>query len=304
MKTLNLIFLISLFLIITACNPDKGSVYELYYLGGQSNMDGFGYVSELPEGMIYSESEIFIFHGNTSADDMPVDGKGIWAPLSTGHGTGFSSDGIINTYSDRFGVEISFGIQMKKLNPDSKIAIIKYSRGGTSIDAEAGNNSGNWDPHYQNGEGINQYDHFMATVKNSLDIDDIDGDGRDDILIPSGIIWMQGESDADVNEEIANRYFENLSELMNLIRDAFGDKKIPVVIGRISDSGNDPSGKVWEFGDIVRKAQHNFSEKDPNAAIVVSTDSYGYSDPWHYDSKGFIDLGYKFAIALDSLINN
>ena len=33
----------------------------------------------------------------------------------------------------------------------------------------------------------------------------IDGDGPDDKLVPSGVVWMQGESDADVTEEIAER---------------------------------------------------------------------------------------------------
>lgn len=88
---------------------------------------------------------------------------------------------------------------------------------------------------------------------------------------------------------------------MQLIRKALGDKNLPIVIGRISDSGNDSSRIVWEYGDILLKAQHQFAEDDPNAAIVTSTDSYNYSDPWHYDSNGFIDLGARFAITLDSL---
>jgi len=34
---------------------------------------------------------------------------------------------------------------------------------------------------------------------------------------------------------------------------------------------------------------------------VASTDAYGYSDPWHYDSAGYLDLGTQFAIAVYEL---
>ena len=50
-------------------------------------------------------------------------------------------------------------------------------------------------------------------------------------------------------------------------------------------------GKVWHFGQIVRQAQADFVRKDKHAAIVISTDEYKYSDPWHYDSAGYLDLG-------------
>jgi len=37
---------------------------------------------------------------------------------------------------------------------------------------------------------------------------------------------------------------------------------------------------------------------DENAPIGISTDEYNYSDPWHYDSAGYLDLGEKFADAV------
>ncbi|HDZ40195.1 MAG TPA: hypothetical protein ENH59_00725 [Bacteroidetes bacterium] len=287
--------------IISGCDNKRASEFNLYYLGGQSNMEGYGYCSELPDSLNGTFDNILIFHGNSSPDGEEPDGKGIWAPLRPGHGGGFVSDGVNNNYSDRFGCELSFGLKIKELNSGTRIALLKYARGGTSIDEEAAGNFGSWDPQYLDGAGINQYDHFLAAVDNALSIKDIDGDGKEDRLIPSGIIWMQGESDAAFTEEIAARYYDNLDELMKLLREALGDPTIPVVIGRISDSGNNPSGKVWEFGETVRRAQHEFAEKDPDAAIVTTTDNYSYSDPWHYDSDAYIDLGRAFALALDSL---
>jgi hypothetical protein len=45
----------------------------------------------------------------------------------------------------------------------------------------------------------------------------------------------------------------------------------------------------------VQYAQEKYAKTDRNAAIVRSTKFYKYSDPWHYDSYGYIDLGEKFA---------
>ena len=112
---------------------------------------------------------------------------------------------------------------------------------------------------------------------------------------------MQGESDASYGEDIANRYFSNLKRLMDLIRAALRADDLPVVIGKISDSGNNADGKVWEYGELVQFAQEKYAKTDGNAAIVRSTRYYQYSDPWHYDSKGYIDLGQKFAEAIYKL---
>ena len=120
---------------------------------------------------------------------------------------------------------------------------------------------------------------------------DIDNDGKADRLIPAGIIWMQGESDAS-ERKIAKRYKDNLTLLMYLIRKELGDMETKVVVGQIAD------WKVWPHRKIVRKAQVDFVNEDHNAILVTSTDMYDNSDPWHYDSKGYLDLGVRFADAV------
>ena len=266
-------------------------------------MDGYGYVNQLPAELNKPVDGVMIFHGNTSPDGAAVDGKGLWAQLKPGHGVGFRSDGKTVTYSSRFGAELTFALEMKKLYPNSNIAIIKYSRGGTSIHKDAAGNFGCWEPDYINesksNKYVNQYDHFLATVRNATAVSDIDKDGQPDKLVPCGIVWMQGESDANYTEAIAKSYEANLKRLMDLIRAAFRADDMPVVIGRISDSGKDK--KIWKHGDVVRQAQKDYVEKDVAAALVTSTDSYGYSDPWHYDSKGYVDLGVQFAKALNGI---
>lgn len=271
--------------------------FHVYYLGGQSNMDGYGVVKELPEDLKNGVPGVWIFHGNMGKDGTPPDGRGLWSPLKAGHGRNFSSDGTANKYSDRFGAELTFARRLRELYPNRNIALIKYSRGGTSIDsaAPAATRFGCWDPDWQGGQGagkgINQYDHFLATLAAARKDDDIDNDGETDRLIPAGIVWMQGESDAQT-KDVAEQYKENLTELMGLIRQALGDENTRVVIGRITD------WKVWTHGDIVRAAQAAFVESDANAALVTTTDKYGNSDPWHYDTAGYLDLGKQFADAV------
>ncbi|MDW5288900.1 sulfatase-like hydrolase/transferase [Formosa sp. PL04] len=105
------------------------------------------------------------------------------------------------------------------------------------------------------------------------------------------------------DEEVASRYYFNLKRLMDLFRDTFRDNYLPVVIGKISDSGNDKDGTVWDYGELVQYAQEKYAKLDDNASIVRSTKDYDYSDSWHYDSKGYIDLGEKFAEAVFYLNN-
>jgi len=42
MKNTHSIFLFIVIIIISSCDSEKGTEYKLFYLGGQSNMDGCG----------------------------------------------------------------------------------------------------------------------------------------------------------------------------------------------------------------------------------------------------------------------
>lgn len=264
-------------------------------------MDGFGLNVEVPDSITSRLDNVWIFHGNPAPDGDKNGGLGMWAPLLPGHGWEFSHDDGRNNLSDYFGLELSFAERLREYYPDDKIAIVKYSRGGTSIDSLAAAQYGSWDPGYQRGGGINQYDHFLRTVNLALSDDDIDNDGTPDRLIPSGIIWFQGESDARFTEDIARRYYDNLQRLVGLMRAAFHNDELPVVVVKISDSGNTESGKAWRHGELVQYAQERFVRSDRNAVIVRSTQSYGYYDAYHYDSKGYIDLGARCAEAIYQL---
>lgn len=303
MKTITTILLLVFLLPFPATGQQKikKDTIKVFYLGGQSNMDGYGLNAELPDSLRSGVKNVWIFHGNPAGDDAKNGGQGTWETLKPGHGGGFVFDGKKNKLSKRFGPELSLAWKLQQLYPNEKIALIKYSKGGSSIDSVAARNFGCWEPDYRGRNGINQYDHFLTTITKAFAVDDINGDGRADYLKPCGILWMQGESDGHVSEAVAKRYYTNLNRLMELIRAALRVDNLPVVLGKISDSGNHKSGKVWPYGDLVEYAQEKYAKTDGNAAIVRSTDAYSYSDPWHYDSKGYIDLGIQFAVKIYTL---
>ncbi|WP_179004561.1 sialate O-acetylesterase [Winogradskyella forsetii] len=286
--------------VLISQNTAKNDI-KVFLLAGQSNMDGYGYIKDLPDSLDTEFKNVFIYHGNSLPDEEDNGGLGKWEALKPGHGVNFSSTTDKNNLSDRFGIELSFAKKLQEYYPNQKLAFIKYSRGGTSIDSLAAGSFGSWEADFKGSNGINQYDNALNTIRLALKTKDIDGDGKDDDLIPAGIIWMQGESDASYSEEIAANYYSNLKRLMDLLRASLRTDDLPVVIGKISDSWNDSDGKVWDYGELVQYAQEKYAKEDKNATIVRSTRYYKYSDKWHYDSDGYIDLGEKFADAIYQL---
>jgi len=283
--------------LVSICQQVKKDTFRLFFLGGQSNMEGHGLNAELPDSLLTVYKNVWIFNGYPAPDEDKKGGLSKWDILKPGHGAGFFSDGINNKLSAKFGVELSFAKRLQELYPNDKIALIKYARGGSSIDSLAAREYGSWEFDYRGTTGINQFDHFLTTVNGALQLSDIDGNGVEDVLIPQGIIWMQGESDA-FNEQVALRYYDNLKRLMDLIRATFRIDDLPVVLGKISDSGKDNNGKTWSYGELVQYAQEKYAKTDKKATIARSTGYYKYSDPYHYDSNGYIDLGVKFAEAI------
>lgn len=276
----------------------EGTTYHVYFLGGQSNMDGYGYVDDLGPDEAGPHDAIRLFAGNSVPDGDPRGGRGLWAPLGPGFGLGFTSDGDTNYPSNRFGPELTFGLQIAGLRPDHNIAIIKYSRGGSSLSLDAPN-YGTWHPDF--GDGNNQYDNALTALRTAFAAGDIDNDGTIDQLVPAGIVWMQGESDA-INEGPALVYEQNLERMMGLLRAAMRVDDLPVVIGRITDSGMDEDGKVMDYIELVQAAQAAWVASDACAAYVTEIDDYEHSeDAWHYVSESYLRMGRAFAEAMHAL---
>ncbi|MEO1534996.1 MAG: sialate O-acetylesterase [Planctomycetota bacterium] len=285
-----------------ACAQASADDFYVYFLAGQSNMVGFGTSTDLPGELAEPMPGVYIF-APAQADDGAAPPSATWQPLQPGFGDGYTTDPAGQPMlGTRFGPAITFAARLRDLRPGENIAIIKYAKNGSGLDVRS-NQFGTWDPNdtRANVGGINQYDHALAAIASAFADGDINDDGTPDRLIPAGIVWMQGESDATLSVA-AEDYAENLAEILGLFRGVFGVEDLPAVIGRISDSGvRNGTDPVWPHGDTVRAAQHAVAKADPRTAIVTSTDSYDYSDRFHYDSAGYIDLGQRFAEAINTL---
>jgi hypothetical protein len=303
-----LCFLLAGLILMSSCTSKTDPVetanirtVHVYLLAGQSNMDGLGLISELPDAYKAPFEGVLIYNPNRRNDQDSIEDEGFWDALQPGHGSGYGFDSTGHKFSDKFGIELSFARTMREFQPEQAIALFKYAKGGASIHPDAANIYGSWNPDFDRGNGINQWDHFEHHFKRAMSVTDIDGDGVEEKLVPAGILWLQGESDAVYTEEIAMQYGANLANLMSKMRELAGDPQLPIVIARISESMQGPNGVLLTYGDIVRQAQASFAESDPYAAYIDAPDGHGWLDPWHYDSKTYLDLGVSFAKSILTL---
>lgn len=288
----------------------EAKVYRLYYLGGQSNMNGVGLTADLPEELHQPVAGVMIYEGATGPDGVaPVNGRGRWDILEPGP-------------DPTFGPEISFGREILRQHPNENIALLKVARGGSALDVEAAFEFGSWAPDYNGGEGpgqgINIYDHFLAAVRHATAVRDIDGDGTDDILVPAGIVWVHGETEAGRGSEAAaRRYKGNLKQFMDLARAALRIDDLPVVISEVGDSGMieeamtlfgddfgyepGPNGEFYKHAPIILGAQAAFVDGDANAALVSADGVEFGSDGVHYNAAGLVELGHRLATAMAEL---
>ena len=164
-------------------------------------MEGHGLNDELPDSLRSISKNVWIFHGYPIGDENLQGGLGKWEVLLN-QATEQASCQMGCATSTLKNLDLNFLLarKLEQLYPGEKIALIKYARGGSSIDSLAAREYGSWEIDFRGTHGINQFDHFLTTVKGALSTTDIDGNGMEEIWVPAGIIWMQGESDATLRK--------------------------------------------------------------------------------------------------------
>ena len=115
--------LLALATLLIACNSSKElDIWKVYYFGGQSNMDGYGFNDQLPDSLKKMIPNSMIFNGKRDNEGSLNGGIGIWSYIEPGHGNMFQTDGVSNSLSKMFGPELSFADKM--IQSAGKIAII------------------------------------------------------------------------------------------------------------------------------------------------------------------------------------
>ena len=239
-----------------------GEHYDIYLLAGQSNMDGRGLASELSDELKKPMEQAIIFYRNPKTE-----GEG-WQPLSPKF-----SVAPKKYKGATFGMEIGFAQTMIKAHPDTKLALIKGSQGGTNLRSDW--KPGNKDDSESQGP---LYREFVSTIQMATD----KLTKRGDTYTIRGFLWHQGESDS---KNGAKKYRARLEQLLVRIREDVGVPNLPAVVGEVVDNGK---------RDAVRKAIQNVANASPTVGLV-SSEGTKTSDPGtHFDTDSQLLMGNRY----------
>jgi hypothetical protein len=261
-----------------ATNPPLpgASHWEVYLLGGQSNMDGRAGANQLS--------------GDLAAWSMPQTNVRIWYanplnynhPLTPNYNTGWQvlepgfsvpSDFPPSPVpSPCFGPELSFVTSLAAANPDLHVALIKVTQGGTDLNTE-------WNPF-----GGYMYVCLTNTARAALEA--LATEGASYTL--RGMIWHQGEN--DTSGTAATNYETNLTQFITAVRRDFGVTNLPFVVGELATNQSTYT--------IVRQAQLNVAQKVPYVGFA-SSDALQTIDRVHFDAAGAVSMGQRMAAALE-----
>lgn len=250
----------------------KGGEYDLYLLAGQSNMDGRGKEANLNADQRAPSRHAIIFYRN------PPHSSDGWKPLTPGYSIAPGYKGQLP--STTFGPELGFIEAMHKTQPDRKFALIKGSKGGSSLEKD-------WNPGSK-GDSKTQgprYRHFIETI--GLAKAALKKDGHTAKL--KGILWHQGESDSKASTE---DHIRRLTRFIARLREDLGEPELPFIIGEVFDNGQ---------RDQVRSALLKVSETAPHCGFASAANLTTWDPGTHFDAKSQLILGERFATALQKL---
>ena len=249
--------------------------YDVYFVAGQSNAEGLGYNSDLTGALAsYAAPQqgVKIFYVNPTNQDPvnPAYNTG-WTTLAPGFGTpvGFGS-----IPSNRFGFELSLCGSLAAHDPSRNVAIIKITRGGTSL-------STNWDP--AGGDNF-MWQTFASKVPEALSALTAGGD----TVNLRGMFWHQGESDGS-----NPTYQADLVEFIAAVRSLVGRPDLPFAMGELERDGDTLTVKGRNYQQTTMA---NVADADPDT-IVVSSAGLPTFDGTHFTSASYITFGERFAAA-------
>jgi hypothetical protein len=171
-----------------------------------------------------------------------------------------------------FGPEIYFGHTLNEALPTDTIYLVKFAVGGTSL----------WD-HWAPNTGI-WHTEFVSRATGALARLEADGVNYE----VSGMLWMQGESDAADNK--GAQYEANLLAFINDMRTRFELSDLPFYLGRIRDYYG-----TTAQNNLVRNAQVAVADST-NYVEWFDTDGFGpLIAGGHYDTNGQAQMGTTFA---------
>ena len=249
---------------------------DVHIIAGQSNAVGCTNISTLPNDFKKEtfEKAYLYQEGNFSTETFAKLVKGV----SLGMGC----------WSGQMGIE--YGISKVLNNHDDKpFALIRYAFGGSSLCYDWVPRI-NWahKPCFIGHRGFH-YMSWSKAVYNGL-MELINKGYKPTI---KSLIWMQGETDAGLNESIANEYYDSLRDLIFSMRTELNLPELKIIVGEIATKA-----PQVPYSDVVRNAQKKFCETDKNSYLVSTKDIPIGKDGLHFDGEEDIKLGEAFGKAI------
>lgn len=220
----------------------------VFVMAGQSNMAGRGMIE--PEDTITDKRILSINKdGQLILAKEPLHW---YEPERTGLDCGFS-----------------FGKSLINHLPDSiSVLLIPVAVGGSSISQWIGDSL--W-------RGIRLFSNFKEKTTIAKQHGTI-----------QGILWHQGESDA--NENDIPKYKERLSDLFYMFRTETVDNSLPILIGELGSFSKNP-----EQFKSINKAINDYSIFDKHVAVIPTGDLDHKGDSLHFNSDAQREMGKRFA---------
>ncbi len=292
---------------ISFCQPVEAGKVKVFLLGGHSNATGGGDPNGLPPELALQEDVWIWLERKEGGPD--------WVALGPGHGgrthrpdwpdiIGLNPDGA-------FGPELTIGRYLADTFPDDQIVLVKHAGGGSDVDSD-------WNP--ENPGPLGQWQHMWSSLLAKTDnaFQSLTDMGLEYKV--SGMFWTQGVRDAinlswDSNDPIefeagrveaflrAGRYQENLTRLIDAVRDEYGDSQLPFIIAQ--EHSNIPtccgSPLVFPALDVVREAQEA-TALALNNVVMFQTDDLPTSDGAHWTAEGQLEHGRRHVNAYLTIV--
>lgn len=245
-----------------AAPPADPERFHIFLLMGQSNMSGF---AQLEPGDEQPVAGVY-YLPTKSTNDLA------WQP---------AAHPLHNRLpSDRFGLGLPFAIEYRKRHPGVQVGLIPLAWGGAPIDM------------LNNGTPV--YADALRKVTFAV---------KQGVL--KGVLWHQGESDT-TTPALANSYAAKLDALVADLRRDLEAPNLPFIAGNLAEFyGTSPEhnapDRIARINQ-VRAALRGLPQRQAHTAFVETTGLKSADSHYvHFDRASYIELGRRYAMALQSL---
>ena len=266
--------LLGAFLFLSGLSSSRAEEVSVYLLLGQSNMDGRGKISDLPDSRKGQRDGVLINYHNSASVN-----SGGWQTLAPGYSMPPNSTSLP---APTFGLELGFADRLQQRGAEQNIALLKVSKGGTSLYED-------WNPGNRSGQSKGA---MYALLESALTSATIELEQNGDTLRFGGVIWHQGEADAAAKRTSA-QYEADLKNFIGEVRSLTSQPDLAFVMGEIPDVSR---------RETIRSAQVNIVSTVPQTALVSANGLTLQDDGVHLDANGLIVFGERYADATQSIV--